>query len=60
MRLSGRGKSGGARVLYLYFPRQETVFFYLVYAKGEIENVPKSKMKEIKHDVQEIKKHYET
>jgi hypothetical protein len=59
MRLPGRGKSGGARVLYLYFPHHATVYFYLVYAKGEIEDVPKSKMKEIRNDVQEIKKHYQ-
>ena len=59
MRLAGRGKRGGARVLYLYFPRQKTVFFYLVYRKGEIEDVPRSKMKEIHHDVQKIKKYYE-
>jgi len=25
MRLPGRGKSGGARVLYLYFPRHQAV-----------------------------------
>jgi hypothetical protein len=58
MRLAGRGKRGGARVLYLYFPRHEMVYFYLVYLKGEIEDVPKSKMKEIRDDVQKIKKYY--
>lgn len=35
MRLAGRGKRGGARVLYLYFPRHEMVYFYLVYLKGK-------------------------
>jgi hypothetical protein len=60
MRLPGRGKRGGARVLYLYFPLRQTVFFYLVYEKGEIEDVPKGKMKEIRDEVQRIKKHYET
>src|SRR5471030_2612567 len=45
MRLHGRGKSGGARVLYLYFPKHATLVFFMVYEKGEIEDVPKSKMK---------------
>jgi len=27
MRLAGRGKRGGARVLYLYFSRQKSLFF---------------------------------
>ncbi len=59
MRLAGRGKSGGARVLYLYFRRHRTVIFYLVYQKGEIENVPHAKMKEIRDEVQRIKKYFE-
>jgi hypothetical protein len=40
MRLSGRGKSGGARILYLWFPRQEAIVLYLIYTKGEMENIP--------------------
>ncbi len=53
--LPGRGKSGGARVLYLWFPRQETIIFYLIYSKGELENVPAAQMRAIKHEVQRIK-----
>jgi hypothetical protein len=53
--LPGRGKSGGARVLYLWFPRHETIVFYLVYTKGDMENVPAAQMKAIKHEVQRIK-----
>jgi len=53
--LPGRGKSGGARVLYLWFPRQDTIFFYLIYTKGELADVPPAQMKAIKHEVQRIK-----
>lgn len=56
MALPGRGKSGGARVLYLWFPQHQTMVFYLIYTKGELENVPASQMKAIKHEVQRIKK----
>jgi hypothetical protein len=54
--LLGRGKSGGGRVLYLWFPRHRTIVFYFVYTKGEMENIPAAKMKAIKHEVQRIKK----
>jgi hypothetical protein len=60
MRLRGRGKSGGARVLYLYFSRHQAVVFFLMYAKGEIEDIPKSKMKGIHDEVQRIKKEFES
>ena len=55
MALPGRGKSGGARILYLWFPRHGTFVFYLIYTKGEMENVPRAQMKAIKHEVQRIK-----
>ena len=55
MALPGRGKSGGARVLYLWFPRHDTIVFYLVYTKGDMENVPPAQMKAIKYEVQRIK-----
>jgi len=54
--LPGRGKSGGARVLYLWFPRHEAIVFYFIYTKGEMENIPAAKMKAIRHEVQRIKK----
>jgi len=53
--LPGRGKSGGARVLYLWFPRHETIVFYLIYSKGDVEDIPAAQMKAIKHEVQRIK-----
>src|SRR3954451_23321318 len=55
MALPGRGKSGGARVLYLWFPRHSTLVLYLIYSKGEMEDIPPAKMKAIKHEVQRIK-----
>ena len=53
--LPGRGKSGGARVLYLWFPRHQTVVLYLIYTKGDMENIPAAAMKAIKYEVQRIK-----
>jgi hypothetical protein len=56
MALPGRGKSAGARVLYLYFARRQTIILYYVYTKGDIEDIPTAQMKGIKHEVQRIKK----
>jgi hypothetical protein len=58
MALPGCGKSGGARVLYLWFPRHETVIFYYVYTKGKMENIPAAQMKAIKYEVQRIKESF--
>jgi hypothetical protein len=56
MRLPGRGKSGSARVLYLWFKKRRTLCLYLIYTKGDIENVPNDQLKAIRHEVQRIKK----
>jgi len=58
MRLPGRGKRGGARVLYLYFERHHSIVLYFLYTKGDTENIPSSKMKDIKHEIQRIKKSF--
>ena len=56
MALPGRGKSGGARVLYLYFSGHQTIIFYYLYTKGDFENIPASQLKGIRYEVQRIKK----
>jgi hypothetical protein len=56
MALPGRGKSGGARVLYLWFPRRQTIVLYYVNTKGDLEDIPAAQMKAIKYEVQRIKK----
>ncbi len=35
MRLPGRGKSGGARVIYLHLPKYDTIVLFYVYTKAE-------------------------
>jgi hypothetical protein len=57
--LPGRGKRGGARVLYLLLVRVETVFLLYVFTKGEFEDLPPDKRRVIKRLVEEIKKEFE-
>ena len=39
MALPGRGKSGGARVIYLYLPVRGRIVFFLVFTKNQSPNV---------------------
>lgn len=57
--LPGRGKRGGARVLYLLFMRVETVFLLYVFAKGEFEDLPPDKRRVIRKLVEEIKEEFD-
>lgn len=57
--LPGRGKRGGARVLYMLFVKGETVFLLYVFAKGEFEDLPPDKRRVIRTLVEEIKKEFE-
>lgn len=57
--LPGRGKRGGARVLYLLFLRAETVFLLYVFTKGEFEDLPPDKRRVMRGLVEEIKKEFE-
>ncbi|MDP6630292.1 MAG: type II toxin-antitoxin system RelE/ParE family toxin [Kiritimatiellia bacterium] len=56
--LPGRGKRGGARVLYLLFLNAETVFLLYVFTKGEFGDLPPDKKRVIKALVEEIKKEF--
>lgn len=56
--LPGRGKRGGARVLYLLFVRAETVFLLYVFTKGEFGDLPSDKRRVIKRLVEEIKREF--
>ena len=56
--LPGRGKRGGARVLYILFLGAETLFRVYVFTKGDLEDIPPDKRKAIKRLVGEIKQEF--
>jgi hypothetical protein len=58
MALPGRGKRGGARVLYLLFVREEAVYFVQVYDKADIEDLPPDKRRIVATLVKEIAKEF--
>ncbi len=58
MRLPGRGKSGGARVIYLHLPRHQTVVLFYVYTKAQRENLSPEQLKRLRQAVSVIKQEF--
>lgn len=49
---SGRGKSGGARVIY-FNATEQTIWLLIVYTKSKFENLPTSFLSELKQGVED-------
>ena len=58
MRLPGRGKSVGARVIYLHLPRHQTVVLFYVYTKAQRENLSPEQLKRLRQAVSVIKQEF--
>ena len=52
---SGRGKRGGARVIYYNVLKSGTVWLLMVYTKAKLDNLPASVLKELKNAIHEEK-----
>lgn len=58
LRLPGRGKSGGARVIYLYLERHDTIVLFYVYTKAKSENLTAEQLKRLRNAVAVIKQEF--
>lgn len=58
MKLSGRGKSGGARVIYLWLPRSRCFIFFMLYTKSAKANIAPEQLACLRAAVQTIKNQY--
>lgn len=58
MRLPGRGKSGGARVIYLHLPSHETIVLFYAYTKAQRENLSPQQLKRLRQAVGVIKQEF--
>ena len=54
----GKGKSGGARVIYYYFDEAAPIFALLAYGKGERTNLTPDETKIVAAFARAIKTHY--
>lgn len=49
---SGRGKRGGARVIY-FVGKEETIWLLIVYTKAKFDNLPTSFLSELKREIED-------
>lgn len=55
MALPGRGKSGGARVIYLYLPDHHLIYLFLLFKKSDAANLTKSQRNQLGDLARQIK-----
>lgn len=53
--IHGKGKSGGARVVYYWTPSKDHVYFLTAYTKGEREDIDRDTVKRIRKLVETLK-----
>jgi hypothetical protein len=58
MRLPGRGKSGGARVIYLYLDRHNVIVLVYVYTKSKTENLTAAQLSSLRAAAKIIKQEF--
>jgi mRNA-degrading endonuclease RelE of RelBE toxin-antitoxin system len=55
----GRGKRGGARVIYLLLLQPGLIYLFQTYTKGDIADLSPEQKKRLRVAVEEIKKHHD-
>jgi hypothetical protein len=55
MAARGKGKSGGARILYLYLPNAQLIYLLYLFTKGDAENISAAGKNAIHQLAQQIK-----
>ena len=58
MRLPGRGKSGGARVIYLHLPKYDTIVLFYLYTKAQRENLSPEQLRRLRDAAAIIKQEF--
>ena len=60
LRLPGRGKSGGARVIYMHLERHEVIVLFYVYTKAQSENLTFEQLRRLREAVRIIKEEFKS
>ncbi len=58
MRLTGGGKSGGARVIYLHLPEHSVIFLATLYKKSKRETLTTDEKQDLKEAARRLKTHF--
>jgi hypothetical protein len=56
--LPGKGKSGGARVIYYYLKNHQTIYLLYAFTKGEADNLSAEGKKSMREWSQQIRAFY--
>jgi mRNA-degrading endonuclease RelE of RelBE toxin-antitoxin system len=49
--MSGKGKSGGVRVIYYYKRQDDEIWLLTIYSKNEVENIPAHILRQIAKEI---------
>jgi len=52
--ISGKGKSGGIRIIYYWKPRDDEIWLLTVYGKSERETIPGHILKKIAEEIRNV------
>ena len=50
--ISGKGKSGGVRVIYYFKKQDDEIWLLTIYSKSEIENIPAHVLRQIAKEIE--------
>ncbi len=52
--MSGKGKSGGVRVIYYFKKQDNEIWLLTIYSKNEIENIPAHVLRQIAKEIENV------
>lgn len=52
--MSGRGKSGGVRVIYYFKKQDDEIWLLTIYSKSETENIPAHVLRQIAKEIENV------
>ena len=52
--MSGKGKSGGVRIIYYFKKQDDEIWLLTIYSKNEVENIPAHVLREIAKEIQNV------
>lgn len=52
--MSGKGKSGGVRVIYYFKKRDDEIWLLTIYSKNEVENIPAHVLRQIAKEIENV------
>jgi len=52
--MSGKGKSGGVRVIYFFKKQDSEIWLLTIYSKNEMENIPAHTLRQIAKEIENV------